>query len=524
MDGAYHACTRVGTVYPVSSYSSHHHDDSFIPDWVSEGQIAMIRFAQVLYSVCRVIIARMVNSYDWKFEVARQCQELGGVYTKFLQILAVHNKTKYLVQGLGSDLAFEHVPYEDIDIDAELGPVASRLYDFEREPFAAGSYGQVYRGRLRENGAQVIVKILRPTVRRTLKTDLFLLKIIAAFVSPFARTSMLDIRRIVREFARATWAETNYIQEAQNGELLRSYFSKRGTILIPKSYVSLSTRTVLVQDYVGGVSIVSMIAKQQEGYRIDQLVSDTVGSDVWKQLCTLGIEMLRASIYADYVMVDPHPGNVRLLSDDRVALIDFGLVSPAPTNRSGFANIIHEFRNLFEDRFSPSDFTIAMLAFFDAELHDALELLARDEGDDYEDMLRGFVDRFVTSPTKKSRMQQYIADKQLLQLFDSVLNQGNKLGIHVNEENVLLQRSMTMALSVIRGISDAHVERVYDTLVRYSLAVVDDEIQAKGVSQSHTHRVMSEEQALEVASDWLSLIAERDRGLYKYIINRSYAS
>lgn len=237
----------------------------------------------------------------------------------------------------------------------------------------------------------------------------------------------------------------------------------------------------------------------------------------------LGAEILRASVYADYVMADPHPGNVRLLPGDKIALIDFGLVSLAPTNRSGFASVIHEFRNLFEDRFNPSDFTIAMLAFFDAELHDALETIARDEGDNYENMVRKFIDYFVMSPSKKSRMQHYISDKQLVQLFDNVLNQGNRLAIHINEQNAILQRSMAMVLSIIRGISDAHVERVYDNLVRQTLAVVDTEIQLKGVSQSHTYREMSEERALEVASDWISLIAERDRSLYKHITNRRFA-
>lgn len=483
----------------------------------------MIRMVQVLYALSTILLTRMVNPYDWRGEFVKQLQELGGVYVKFLQILAVHNSTKYIVQGLGSELAFEQVPYEYIDIDREIGPVASRLYDLEREPFAAGSYGQVYRARLRENGNQVIVKILRPSVRRTLKTDLFMLRFIVAFVGPFTRTSMLDVVRMVREFTRATWAETDYVQEAQNGELLRDYFMKRGTIVIPRSYQSLSTRTVLVQDYIGGVSIVSVVAKQQEGYRIDQLVYEATGSNVWRQISLLGAEILRASVYADYVMADPHPGNVRLLPGDKIALIDFGLVSLAPTNRSGFASVIHEFRNLFEDRFNPSDFTIAMLAFFDAELHDALETIARDEGDNYENMVRKFIDYFVMSPSKKSRMQHYISDKQLVQLFDNVLNQGNRLAIHINEQNAILQRSMAMVLSIIRGISDAHVERVYDNLVRQTLAVVDTEIQLKGVSQSHTYREMSEERALEVASDWISLIAERDRSLYKHITNRRFA-
>lgn len=87
-----------------------------------------------------------------------------------------------------------------------------------------------------------------------------------------------------------------------------------------------------------------------------------VGSDVWKQLRLLGTELLRATVYADYLMVDPHPGNQRP-PDNKVALIDFGLVSPAPTNREAFASLIHQFRKLYDDEFEAGSFAVAMLAF-----------------------------------------------------------------------------------------------------------------------------------------------------------------
>jgi ubiquinone biosynthesis protein len=156
-------------------------------------------------------------------------------------------------------------------------PLLGELQTIEPKPFAAGSYGQVYRAQLK-SGEQVVVKVLRPSVRRTLRTDLRMLTTIGNVISLFTGASMVNFRMMAREFARATWLETNYQLEAQNGEQLRAYFDERKTLVIPRSYPSLTSRTVLVQEYIGGVSIVSLEMKQREGHRIDDLVLQSVGS------------------------------------------------------------------------------------------------------------------------------------------------------------------------------------------------------------------------------------------------------
>lgn len=483
----------------------------------------MPRTLQILRAAIRVAHVRLTRAYDWKFELAQQCQELGGVYVKFLQMLAVHNSTKHIVEGMGSELAFEQVPYERIDVHREVGTLVQMLESIDVEPFAAGSYGQVYMARLK-SGEQVIVKILRPSVRRYLATDLRVLNFVGMVVGWFGRDSIVNFRRMAREFSRATWAETNYALEVQSGERLRGYFGERHTLFIPKSYADLTTRTVLIQEYVGGVSLASLTAKQRDGYRIDELVRQATGSDIWAQLHVLGVELLRATVYADYLMIDPHPGNVRLLPNNQVALIDFGLISVAPTNREAFAELIHQFRNLYEDNFDAGSFAVSMLAFFDVELHDALEIVARERTEDYSFSLSAFIDEFVAKQSQQAKLQRYLSTKQLLQLFNDILNQDNKLGIRISEENALLQRSMTMFMSIIRAISDAHDGAVYVPVVHGILADVDDEIRRVGVTSSRKHREMSEEHAFEVASNWLALVAERDRSLYKFITTRSYAA
>lgn len=483
----------------------------------------MFRLLQVLRSALRVLRTRLTRSYDWKVEVAQQCQELGGVYIKFLQILAVHKSTKHIVEGMGSELAFEQVPYENIDLRRELGPLMDKLSRIDAQPFAAGSYGQVYMGRL-HTGEQVIVKVLRPSVRRTLATDLRILRVIGRAVAVFSGTSMVDFYAMEQEFARATWLETNYMLEAERGERLRDYFAQRQGIHIPRSFTELTTRNVLVQEYVAGVSLASVMSKQRAGFVVDDLVAQATGSDLWEQLRVLGTELLRATIYADYIMIDPHPGNIRLLPDNKVALIDFGLIAPAPTNRGAFAGLIHEMRNLYEDRFNAGNFAVAMLAFFDVELHDALERVAQEQTDDYTFSLMEFIDRFVARTTQQTEIQHYLSDKQLLQLFSNILNQDNKLGIRITEENALLQRSMTMYMSMVRVISDIHTERVYERVIHACLVAVDEEVRLHGVTEVASKHEMSHERAFEVASNWLTIVAERDRNMYRHITARSYAT
>ncbi|QQS18219.1 AarF/ABC1/UbiB kinase family protein [Candidatus Saccharibacteria bacterium] len=160
----------------------------------------MFRTFQVLRSAARVGRIRLTNAYDWKLEIAQQCQELGGVYIKFLQMLAVHHSTKYLVEGMGAALAFEQVPYEKIDLHHHIGNLAEQFSSIDSKPFAAGSYGQVYMGQLK-TGEKVVVKVLRPSVRKTLRTDLRILTVIGAFTSLFAGTSMVNFRLMAKEFA-----------------------------------------------------------------------------------------------------------------------------------------------------------------------------------------------------------------------------------------------------------------------------------------------------------------------------------
>ncbi len=472
----------------------------------------MYRFGQITLAGLRVIRARLRDKYSWQQEFVAQCEHLGGVYIKFLQMLAAHQTTKPLVQGASSDMIYEQVPYELVDVAAQLGPRRQYFSEVASVPFAAGSYGQVYRATLTD-GQPVIIKILRPSITKTLRYDLRFLNAMAVIVGWFTKASVFDLRAITQEFSRTTAAETDYIREAKNGEWLRSYYEKRDTLVIPRSYVEYGSRHMLVQQYVPGISLASAMSEQQQGHLIDEVVYRATGSNIWQQLDMMGAESLNAVLYADQMMVDPHPGNIRLLSDNKVALIDFGMMSMAPRNRAAFVTMTGEMAKAYEDNFDAGAFAVAMLGFLDPELHDALKVVARQHASDYMHSVETFVAEYVRMQAGESLTQHYLLDRQMARLFNQVINRGNKLGIRMSGDNVMLQRSMNMYLSLVRAIGEAHDGSVHFALLHGIMRRVYDEALRHGFSHEPLPE-MSEERAYEVTANWLSMIAEKDRQLY----------
>lgn len=471
----------------------------------------VFRWCQTARASSKVMIAKL-RSDDWQSVLVDECITLGGLYIKFLQVLAVHQTTKHLVTSTRMHQMFEDAPFETIDMQQTLvqAGLQGAFTHFEPQPIAAGSYGQVYRASL-EGDRQVVVKILRPSVQQYLGTDLFLLNHVTRLVALFTRGSIIQPHAIFKEFARATRQETNYLREADNGEWLRHYFSDSKNIVIPETHRHFTSKNVLVQDYVPGLSLASVMDQQRHGADIEQLVRDNAkGSDIWMQLFVLGAELLTATLKADYIMADPHPGNVRLLPNNQVALIDFGLVARAPTNRQTFATMIRELRYVYEDGFRPGSFASAMLSFYDDELASALNVTAQTQGVDYVDLLEQFMASQLNKGENKDAVSALLHERLPMMLFMQVVNSRNSLGIRLNEREAILQRSMIMFLSIVRTIGDAHGAKRHFDVIHSALCYVDNQ----NLSVSNTPRYMSDERAIEITSNWLTTLAECNRSLY----------
>ncbi len=486
------------------------------------GQSAVRRVWLVARAFLAVVAAYKRRPDSWLIVLFREAEQLGGVYVKFMQQLAgIEMASAQFSAYKGHIKVFDDVKHEPLDIvatlEAELGREARALKLTSEKPLATGSFAQVYRAIHALDGHEVVVKVLRPSLQRTLGTDLRLLRLIAHAVQPLMRGGLIDLPAMAKEFEKSALRETDYVREVAMAQYLYEYFAGRQTnLVIPKSYPQLSTRNLLVQEFVEGLPLSSVVREAQAGRDSFEYVKQQTGSSLHDQLVTVGSEFLTAILQADYVMADPHPGNIVLLGDNRVALIDFGLVSRAPLHRSAFFGMISQYRALYEDRVDMGTLAIAMMAFYDYELYEALTTV-RSHGN-FADDLGHYISKNVATP---ELLASRLARKRMItQLFLQQLNAGNRFGIRMNERDAILQKAMHNFLSTARlAAGEGHRETRYFDMMHDALAKAEDEAYLTGVKEASGMSLpMSLERAQEIVVDWLSVVAERDRAAYQTLM------
>jgi predicted unusual protein kinase regulating ubiquinone biosynthesis (AarF/ABC1/UbiB family) len=191
------------------------------------------------------------------------------------------------------------------DLEERIGDVFA---DFEQQPIAAASIGQVYRARLKD-GRDVAVKVQYPGVAAAVRADMQNLDMIMRLVKRM--TPALDVKGVAGEISERIGEELDYELEAQNQRALARIFEGHPFIAIPDVVSSLSRERVLVSELVEGVGF-----EELKSYPRAQ--RDRIGEIVFRFFAGC---LYRHRQFSG----DPHPGNFMLLADGRVAFLDFGL-------------------------------------------------------------------------------------------------------------------------------------------------------------------------------------------------------
>lgn len=205
-------------------------------------------------------------------------------------------------------------------IEKGLGKPASELFAwFDPEPMASASIAQVHRARLKPaagetEGASVVVKVQRPDIEEQIRSDTDLLSYLARFLEGvIEETGVYTPTGIVAEFRQAMLTELDFANEASNLEEFAKNHRERTYVVIPRVHRSLSCKTVLTMDELVGVKI-SQVLREPDKYDRKKLARHILDAS-FHQLFTDGA-----------FHGDPHPGNLLVLDDGRIGMIDFGLV------------------------------------------------------------------------------------------------------------------------------------------------------------------------------------------------------
>jgi ubiquinone biosynthesis protein len=244
-------------------------------------------------------------------------EEAGGMFVKLGQVLST--RADLLPPDVIAELSVlqDHVaPADPAGIEAlltaELGappPCVFKLFD--PVPVAAASIGQAHRAQL-STGERVIVKVQRPEVRALVERDLdILLRMARALEARAGWARQYAVLEITRGFAAALREELDFRIEARNIAAVASSSDVR----VPAVYGQWSTSRVLVMEYLDGVSV-----------RDAEPVLAKTNADRHGLACGLLATMLRQVMLEGTFHADPHPGNILVLRDGQLALIDFGSV------------------------------------------------------------------------------------------------------------------------------------------------------------------------------------------------------
>lgn len=260
----------------------------------------------------------IVNTREERIRVI--IEELGPTFIKFGQILA--DRPDMISEKLRKELKKLQTNAKPFDnnsalklIETELGGPVDRFFSsIDSECIASASIGQVYKGVL-VNGDKVIVKIQRPGIESKIQLDLYLMKFIAKkAVNEFPGLGAVDIVGFVEEFGVTIRQEMDYFNEASNAIRFGEMFRDVPYCKIPKVYLELSTKKLLVLEEV-------------DGFSPDQMEEMAAAGINTKQVAENGTHILLKMILEHgFFQADPHAGNLFIQPNNRIAVVDFGMV------------------------------------------------------------------------------------------------------------------------------------------------------------------------------------------------------
>lgn len=346
-------------------------------------------------------------------------EQLGPVFVKFGQVLSTR------VDLLPDDIAIELAKLQDqvppfpeelaiTIIENELHlPIQQLFATFESKPLASASIAQVHAATLFD-GKEVIIKVLRPNIEKTIRQDIALLYTLANLAQRYwSHGQRLRPKEIVAEFERTILDELDFLREASNAAQLRRNFLNSPLLYIPEIHWRMTTSKVMVQERIYGIPVADRNALLEYGVNL-------------KNLAENGVEIFFTQVFRDcFFHADMHPGNIFVNpakpNDPQYIAVDFGIIGTLSP---------------IDQRYLAENF----LAFFNRD-YQRVALLHIESGwipadtriDEFESAMRTVCEPIFERPLKEISLSQ---------MFSRLLQTGQRFNMQTQPQLVLLQKTL----------------------------------------------------------------------------------
>jgi predicted unusual protein kinase regulating ubiquinone biosynthesis (AarF/ABC1/UbiB family) len=363
-------------------------------------------------------------------ELAADLERMGPTFVKLGQLLSTRADlmpAAYIAALSRLQDRVEPFPFADVErvVTAELGVRLSKAFlEFDEAPMASASLAQVHRAVMRD-GREVAVKVQRPGISEQVVRDLEIFADVADLAEKHTDLGRRhQLRALVEEFRRSLLRELDYYREAAHLQALRANLAGFDRIVVPAPIDGYSTARVLTMERVHGT-------------KVDKL-SPVVHTDLdGKELAEQLIAAYLHQILVDgFFHADPHPGNVMLTRDHRVALLDLGMVGHvAPTLQDQLLKLL--------------------AAVTDGRGDEAAELVLRmgSRSDEFDS--QSFVRRIVALVAEHRDVS--LADLQVGRVVLELVSLSSTAGVRVPPELALLGKTLLNLDLVVRSL-DPHLD------------------------------------------------------------------
>lgn len=253
-------------------------------------------------------------------ELAQDLEKMGPTFIKLGQLMST--RADFLPPAYIHALTrlqdkIDPFPFEQVEaiVSGELGVRISKAFsEFRSQPLATASMGQVHRATMLD-GRAVVVKVQRPGIQEIITEDMEALEEIANFLdkhTPWGRR--YEFGKMLEEFRKSLWRELDYRQEARNLSKLGANLLEFPGIVVPTPIEDFTTARVLTMEYIRGKKITELSPLTRLDFK---------GADLAEELFHAYLKQI---LVDGFFHADPHPGNVFLTDDHRIALLDLGMV------------------------------------------------------------------------------------------------------------------------------------------------------------------------------------------------------